>query len=149
MNLKNFSSALRDLRTVYLCLKSKHLYICRAAAFEDSQILKTKAMRENDERRYARNFKYSLIRIRFPDGLFLQVSRLLLQFDFLRATINFLLSIMTLYQQGTFGSLEKLSTIFDFVMESLQHESAAFSLIGPDGQKFSNEDVEETLTSLR
>jgi hypothetical protein len=51
--------------------------------------------------------------------------------------------------QGTFGALEKLSTVFDFVMGALQHESAVFSLVSPDGQKFSNEDVDQTLVSLR
>lgn len=45
----------------------------RTAALEEAQMLKTKAMRENEEKRYAKNFKYSLIRIRFPDGLYLQV----------------------------------------------------------------------------
>lgn len=47
----------------------------RAAALEDAQVLKTKTMRENEEKRYAKNFKYSLIRIRFPDGLYLQVNK--------------------------------------------------------------------------
>lgn len=46
----------------------------RAVALEEASILKTKAMRENEEKRFARNFKFSLIRIRFPDGLYLQVS---------------------------------------------------------------------------
>lgn len=46
----------------------------RAIAMEEASILKTKAMRENEEKRFARNFKFSLIRIRFPDGLYLQVS---------------------------------------------------------------------------
>ncbi|CRK95504.1 CLUMA_CG008973, isoform A [Clunio marinus] len=94
----------------------------RTAALEEAQMLKTKAMRENEEKRYARNFKYSLIRIRFPDGLYLQ---------------------------GTFGAQEKLSTVFDFVMGALQHETAEFSLISPDGQKFSNEDADQTLVALK
>ena len=49
------------------------MFFSRTAALEEAQMLKTKAMRENEERRYAKNFKYSLIRIRFPDGLYLQV----------------------------------------------------------------------------
>ena len=39
--------------------------------------------------------------------------------------------------------------VFEFVQAALQHESAGFSLIGPDGQKFSNEDADQTLVSLR
>lgn len=94
----------------------------RTQALEEASILKTKAMRENEERRFAKNFKYSLVRIRFPDGLYLQ---------------------------GTFGSHEKLSTVFEFVVGALQHESAEFSLISPDGQKYSIEESEEQLVSLR
>lgn len=51
--------------------------------------------------------------------------------------------------QGTFGALEKLREIFDFVSGALYHESTAFSLISPDGQKFSNEDVDQSLIALR
>lgn len=94
----------------------------RATAMEEASILKTKTMRENEERRFAKNFKFSLIRVRFPDGLYLQ---------------------------GTFGSHEKLSTVFEFVIGALQHESAEFSLISPDGQKYSNEDSEQQLVALR
>lgn len=45
----------------------------RAIALEEASILKTKAMRENEEKRFARNFRFTLIRVRFPDGLYLQV----------------------------------------------------------------------------
>lgn len=45
----------------------------RATALEEASMLKTKTMRENEERRFARNFRFSLLRIRFPDGLYLQV----------------------------------------------------------------------------
>lgn len=53
------------------------------------------------------------------------------------------------FLQGTFGAHEKLSNVFDFVVGALHHESAEFSLIAPDGQKFSNEDAEESLVALR
>lgn len=111
----------------------------RSVALEQAQILKTKAMRENEEKRYAKNFKYSLIRIRFPDGLYLQVRTFFLVFT---PTDNFSL-------QGTFGAHEKLSNVFDFVMGALAHESAEFSLISPDNIKFSNEDADNTLVELR
>lgn len=35
--------------------------------------LRTKAMREKDEIREIRKYKFCLIRVRFPDGLYLQV----------------------------------------------------------------------------
>lgn len=40
---------------------------------ESAQILKTKAMREREELRAANMYKFSLIRVRFPDGVILQV----------------------------------------------------------------------------
>lgn len=42
---------------------------------ENAQILKTKAMREREELRAANMYKFSLIRVRFPDGVILQVGR--------------------------------------------------------------------------
>lgn len=35
--------------------------------------LRTKAMREKDELRELKKYRFALIRIRFPDGVFLQV----------------------------------------------------------------------------
>lgn len=46
----------------------------RTEALESAQQLKTKAMREKEELRTLNMYKYSLIRVRFPDGVFLQVS---------------------------------------------------------------------------
>ena len=40
--------------------------------------LRTKAMREKDELREIKKYKYSVIRVRFPDGVFLQVIKSLL-----------------------------------------------------------------------
>lgn len=45
----------------------------RTDAIENAQILKTKAMREKDELRTMNKYNFALIRVRFPDGLFLQV----------------------------------------------------------------------------
>lgn len=45
----------------------------RAEAIESAQILKTKAMREREEQRTLRMYKYALIRVKFPNGLFIQV----------------------------------------------------------------------------
>lgn len=45
----------------------------RAEAAENSQVLKTKAMREREEQRILRMYRYTLIRIKFPNGIYLQV----------------------------------------------------------------------------
>lgn len=45
----------------------------RSDAIENAQILKTKAMREKDELRTMNKYNFALIRIRFPDSVFLQV----------------------------------------------------------------------------
>lgn len=36
-------------------------------------MLRTKAMREKDEMREFRKYRYTVLRIRFPDGILLQV----------------------------------------------------------------------------
>ncbi|KAG5675935.1 hypothetical protein PVAND_005792 [Polypedilum vanderplanki] len=94
----------------------------KTSAVEDAMVLKTKAMREKEQERFVKKFKYSVIRVRFPDGLFLQ---------------------------GTFSVYEKLSNIYEFVASQLQHESAEFSLLSPDGVKFTDEDQGKTLYALR
>lgn len=45
----------------------------RAEAIESAQILKTKAMREREEQRNLRMYRYSLVRVKFPNGLYIQV----------------------------------------------------------------------------
>lgn len=45
----------------------------RAEALEKQMQLRTKAMREKDELREIRKYKFALIRVRFPDGIYLQV----------------------------------------------------------------------------
>lgn len=46
----------------------------RSEAIENAQILKTKAMREREEQRNLRMYRYALVRVKFPNGLFIQVS---------------------------------------------------------------------------
>lgn len=45
-------------------------------AAEKQLELRTKAMREKDELREIRKYKFAIIRVRFPDGLFLQVRKI-------------------------------------------------------------------------
>ncbi|XP_068145416.1 UBX domain-containing protein 6 [Drosophila tropicalis] len=90
----------------------------RAEAIESAQILKTKAMREREEQRNLRMYRYSLVRVKFPNGL---------------------------YIQGTFNVYEKISDIFEFVQSCLADETLEFNLIATSEGKFSDEDMEKTL----
>ncbi|CAH1169858.1 unnamed protein product [Phaedon cochleariae] len=94
----------------------------RAEMVEKQMQLRTKAMREKDEIREIRKYKFCLIRIRFPDGLYLQ---------------------------GTFSVYEKFSEILDFVKENLEHEGLPFILSVPTGHKLEESDKESTLADLR
>uniref|UniRef100_A0A2M3Z660 Putative ubiquitin regulatory protein n=1 Tax=Anopheles braziliensis TaxID=58242 RepID=A0A2M3Z660_9DIPT len=95
----------------------------RTEAIEQAQILKTKAMREKEELRTINRYRFSLLRVRFPNGVYLQ---------------------------GTFNVYEKLSQVYEFVQSCLMHESAEFSLIAPGGQKVAHGDeLEKTLYDLR
>ena len=52
----------------------RYTSICyRTEAVEQQGMLRTKEMREREALREKRRYRYSLIRIRFPDGLVLQV----------------------------------------------------------------------------
>ncbi|XP_030381044.1 UBX domain-containing protein 6 [Scaptodrosophila lebanonensis] len=94
----------------------------RAEAIESSQMLKTKAMREREEQRNLRMYRYSLVRVKFPNGLFIQ---------------------------GTFNVYEKISDIFEFVQSCLADESIDFNLVASSEGKFCEEDMEKTLYECR
>lgn len=94
----------------------------RTIAIEQAQILKTKAMREREELRVANRYRYALIRVRYPNGIYLQ---------------------------GTFNVYEKLSEVYDFVQSCLSDEKLEFNLLAPTGIRFSQEDMDKTLFDLR
>uniref|UniRef100_A0A336M5Y8 CSON009594 protein n=1 Tax=Culicoides sonorensis TaxID=179676 RepID=A0A336M5Y8_CULSO len=94
----------------------------RAEAIERSQILMTKAMREKEEQRVMNRYNFALIRVRFPDGVYLQ---------------------------GTFNVYEKLSDVFEMVKSCLKHDEAEFSLVSPTGHKFSEDEREMSLHDLK
>lgn len=96
--------------------------IYRTEALEISSILKTKAMREREELRYIQRYKFALIRVRFPDGVYLQ---------------------------GTFSVYEKLEYVYAFVQSCLRIESLEFKLMSPIGAKWDEEDMQKTLFDLR
>ncbi|XP_055677517.1 UBX domain-containing protein 6 [Lutzomyia longipalpis] len=94
----------------------------KSEALESSLVLKTKAMREREELRIVNRYRYTLIRVRFPDGVYLQ---------------------------GTFNVYEKFLQVHEFVQSCMKHESVEFHLVGPTGHKFEEEDFEKSLYDLR
>ena len=85
----------------------------RAEAVEKLGVLRTKAMRERDELRELRKYRYTLIRVRFPNGVILQ---------------------------GTFRASEKVVTLMDFIRENLQNDWIPFTVCTSTGQKITEEE---------
>ncbi|XP_069953858.1 UBX domain-containing protein 6 isoform X1 [Cherax quadricarinatus] len=98
----------------------------RTTAVERSQMLLTKAMRERQEIREMRKYRFSLIRVRFPDGLILQ---------------------------GTFGVHEKFEEVINFIRENLVNDWRPFFLSLSGGGKtefsacYSNHTLPSKMTS--
>ncbi|SPP73493.1 UBX domain-containing protein 6 [Drosophila guanche] len=90
----------------------------RTEAIQQAQMLRTKAMREREEQRTLRMYRYALIRVKFPNGLFIQ---------------------------GTFNVYEKISDIFEFVQSCLADETLEFNLVATSEGKFGEEDMDKTL----
>ncbi|XP_048264580.1 UBX domain-containing protein 6 isoform X1 [Bombus terrestris] len=93
----------------------------RTEAVERDQMLKTKAMRERDEKQRLRKYKFSLIRIKFPDNLILQ---------------------------GTFSIHEKFQNVVNFVSENLINNDKPFSLKKLPQTTFSEDSFDKTLLEL-
>lgn len=79
-------------------------------------------MREREELRYIQRYKFALIRVRFPDGVYLQ---------------------------GTFSVYEKLDQIYAFVQSCLKNEALDYKLMSPIGTKWDDDDMNKTLFDLR
>ncbi|XP_074644212.1 UBX domain-containing protein 6-like [Tubulanus polymorphus] len=92
----------------------------RADAVEKLGMLRTKAMRERDEQRELRRYRYTLIRIRFPDSFAIQ---------------------------GTFRANEKASAVFEFARENLENSWMPFVLTVSSGQRIDDSDS-STLAEL-
>ncbi|GFO23227.1 ubx domain-containing protein 6 [Plakobranchus ocellatus] len=92
----------------------------REEATEKLGMLRTKAMRERDEQRELRKYRYALLRVRFPDGVILQ---------------------------GVFRANEPMKNVFDFLRENLQNNWIPFHLTTSTGSKLDGED-ETTLAAL-
>jgi len=78
-------------------------------------------MREKDEQRALRRYKFAVLRIKFPDGIILQ---------------------------GTFSVYEKFQNVIEFVAENII-DKVPFLLMTPDGIKLVEECHDKTLLDLR
>ncbi|XP_072261167.1 UBX domain-containing protein 6 isoform X2 [Pyxicephalus adspersus] len=92
----------------------KQEYQLRKEKMDRESLLRTKAMREREEKLKMKKYNYTVLRIRFPDGYLLQ---------------------------GTFYAQECLSSLFDFVSQHLQNNWLPYELLGPCGQKLENEQI--------
>lgn len=93
----------------------------RSEAVERESMLRTKAMREKEEQRERRKYKFALIRVRFPDGLVLQ---------------------------GTFSVYEKFQDVMDFVTENLAHQLPFVLYATGTGGRLGEPEAETTLMDL-
>lgn len=89
---------------------------------ERSLMLRTRAMREREEKAALKKYRFTLIRVKFPDGPVLQ---------------------------GTFKVNETLQDIRLFVCDALQDPSTEFNLVSPTGVVNQPEGQESTLLDLQ
>lgn len=108
---------------------------------EKTMQLRTKAMREKEEMRELKKYRFALIRIRFPDGVFLQVRHFLY-----KTTVQ---NQNNLRFQGTFAVFEQVNAIFEFVRDNLDQSGLPFHLMLPTGHKLEEVDGDKTLVDLR
>ena len=91
----------------------------KTESMEKSKQLRTKSMK-SDSQNQKRAYRFSLIRVRFPDGNILE---------------------------GTFYSKDKLSDVFCFVKEALEYDWLPFTLSDASGKRLTKE--EESLETLQ
>lgn len=91
----------------------------KTESMEKSKQLRTRAMK-SEVQKQKRTYRFSLIRVRFPDGNILE---------------------------GTFYSKDKLSDVFCFVKEALEYDWLPFTLSNASGKRVSQED--ESLETLQ
>ncbi|OAD62966.1 UBX domain-containing protein 6, partial [Eufriesea mexicana] len=92
-----------------------------SAADERNQMLMTKAMREREENERLNKYKFSLIRIKFPDNLILQ---------------------------GTFSVHESFQNVVNFVTENLINNERPFSLRKLPNTTYNEDSFGKTLLQL-
>ncbi len=92
----------------------------KAEAADKLGMLRTKEMREREQMRELRKYRYCLIRTRFPNGVILQ---------------------------GTFRATEKLEAVTEFIRENLENDWMPFSLAAQTGHDLKGGE-ESTLAEL-
>jgi len=92
----------------------------RAKAITEAEVLKTKAMRDSENKKLAKTYNYTIVRVRFPDSEILQ---------------------------GTFGSLETFSEVKKLVEDSLL-TVVEYSIRTPLGHRLEGNEEGRTLAEL-
>lgn len=114
-----------DLPTDFFCLTAEELkreQQLKTDQVERQLMLRTKAMRMRDEQVQQRKYRFTLIRVKFPDGLVLQ---------------------------GTFKVTEPFQSVRLFVQDALQDPGTEFDLLGPSMIVPISSDTEQsTLSTL-
>merc|ERR1711915_743428 len=114
----------RELPPDFFTISKEELKIEQAnkkELLERESMLRTKAMRDKEEAKAKRKYKYCLIRVRFPDGWILQ---------------------------GTFSVHEPMSAVMEFVTECLESPLPYLLVDSASGAKISQEDTEQSLVDL-
>lgn len=93
----------------------------RTEAVKLSQILSTRNFKYKTQNVESTSYCFTFIRIRFPDGFFLQ---------------------------GTFDIFEKLIDVYEFTKNFLKKKEETFLLVCPTGRKFLEEEMQLTLLNL-
>lgn len=94
----------------------------RTDSMEKQLQLRTKAMKEREEQRELRKYRFTLIRIRFPDNIILQ---------------------------GTFRSTETVGAVYECIRENLVNSWQPFYLVTGDGSAKLEEECPQTLAELK
>ncbi|KAG8594170.1 hypothetical protein GDO81_001109 [Engystomops pustulosus] len=113
----SFQAAKFDLPNDFYNLTVEEIRLeqkARTEKLQQDSMLRTKAMRERDEKQEKKKYKYTVLRIRFPDGYILQ---------------------------GLFCAQEQLSVLVEFIRQHLQNDWLPFDLISPCGQKLEDEQL--------
>lgn len=110
---------------VYVTQSSLVLLCSRTEEVEKNSQLRTRAMREA-EKRPSKTYRFTLVRIRLPDGIILQGAYF--EPTGFSVPLQVYSILLVLSSTGTFYSREKLQDVFEFVRQSLVSDWQPFLL---------------------
>ena len=110
---------------VYVTQSSLVLLCSRTEEVEKNSQLRTRAMREA-EKRPSKTYRFTLVRIRLPDGIILQ--GVYFEPTGFSVPLQVYSILLVLSSTGTFYSREKLQDVFEFVRQSLVSDWQPFLL---------------------